>query len=1055
VNLVANEFRVKNGLIVTNGDITHSDGNFTYTSALELLNVAKIKTQIILEVDNDTASSMSAGSAVYVSGDGTNPSVSLARADSSSTMPAVGIVTNNIGASSSGYVTINGVINISDTVIDDTLSDPGDVGKILYVSPTTAGNLTITKPTTTTHLIQNVGKIVGINGSNVKITISNTGRTNDVPNTISITGSITGSSIIKSGGTSSQFLKADGSVDSSSYSTTTGTVTSIDVSGGTTGLTFSGGPITSSGTITMAGTLDVDNGGTGQISYTDGQLLIGNTTGNTLAKATLTAGSGISITNGAGSIEIAATGGGGATELSGLTDVLIDATNFTDGILIQTNSDGSAPTTGTLSSALENIGIGKSVLTSLTSGDYNVAIGSSVLSSNTTGSGNVGIGDRAFNDSVSVTNGVAIGKYALQYSTASGNTAVGYLAGRGVSSGDANSNFERATFVGYAAGQRGAKSGQTWATAIGYNAGSGDIMGAYSTYVGGRAGYQTGEAQNNTAIGYYAMHGNSATTTGFSNNTAIGAYSIYGTSASSASNNVAVGGLTGYSLSTGDGNTLLGYQAGWKMTSGHSNVAVGFDALGDVTTGLRNIGIGYNAAHNFDTESDNIAIGYDALGGASLAGAEQNVVIGNYAGDAITSGDANVLIGHQAGTGITTGGYNVAIGYQAYDGTNTGSGNVAIGWWAGGDSANTGGEAVYIGRLAGFGVTSGNHNVLIGMSAGRAITTNANNTIIGSYAGDAITGASNVIVGAHAAGNASATTAERNTIVGNYAAGALTTGDKNIIVGDFGGKNITTGSNNVIIGGNIDAPSATGNDQLLIASGDGGITWIQGDSNAKVQIGDTAYNPSGITTGKLTVTRDETEGPDTGPTLFLVDGDSDANSGPILKMYRNTESPANGDTLGSISFGGEDSVGGERTYARIQAVADNVTSGSNDGSLEFRVFANGTQTEVMQLESDAQAGAKMTLMGVSQTGAVVSGTYAYLSLLEVATADHKAITASVHITDSTNNEVQTEMIVAHFDGTTVNYTTYGQIFDGNTISKHTRCNSNISGFCTRYFTSMR
>ncbi len=45
-------------------------------------------------------------------------------------------------------------------------------------------------------------------------------------------------------------------------------------------------------------------GGTGQTSYTDGQLLIGNTAGNTLAKATLTAGSGISISNGAGSITI-------------------------------------------------------------------------------------------------------------------------------------------------------------------------------------------------------------------------------------------------------------------------------------------------------------------------------------------------------------------------------------------------------------------------------------------------------------------------------------------------------------------------------------------------------------------------------------------------------------------------------------------------------------------------------------------------------------------------------------------------------------------------------
>lgn len=43
-----------------------------------------------------------------------------------------------------------------------------------------------------------------------------------------------------------------------------GTVTSVDVSGGTTGLTTSGGPITGSGTITLAGTLAVANGGTGQ-----------------------------------------------------------------------------------------------------------------------------------------------------------------------------------------------------------------------------------------------------------------------------------------------------------------------------------------------------------------------------------------------------------------------------------------------------------------------------------------------------------------------------------------------------------------------------------------------------------------------------------------------------------------------------------------------------------------------------------------------------------------------------------------------------------------------
>lgn len=57
----------------------------------------------------------------------------------------------------------------------------------------------------------------------------------------------------------------------------------------------------------VSGTLPVGNGGTGQSSFVNGELLIGNTTGNTLTKATLTAGTGITITNGNGSITIATT----------------------------------------------------------------------------------------------------------------------------------------------------------------------------------------------------------------------------------------------------------------------------------------------------------------------------------------------------------------------------------------------------------------------------------------------------------------------------------------------------------------------------------------------------------------------------------------------------------------------------------------------------------------------------------------------------------------------------------------------------------------------------
>lgn len=67
-------------------------------------------------------------------------------------------------------------------------------------------------------------------------------------------------------GTSGQVLTSGGPSAAPSWTTVAssgGTVTSVAVSGGTTGLTTSGGPITTTGTITLAGTLALTNGGTG------------------------------------------------------------------------------------------------------------------------------------------------------------------------------------------------------------------------------------------------------------------------------------------------------------------------------------------------------------------------------------------------------------------------------------------------------------------------------------------------------------------------------------------------------------------------------------------------------------------------------------------------------------------------------------------------------------------------------------------------------------------------------------------------------------------------
>jgi hypothetical protein len=88
-------------------------------------------------------------------------------------------------------------------------------------------------------------------------------------------------------------------------------------------------------TLAWAGQLAVSRGGTGQSSFTDGQLLIGNSTGNTLTKATLTQGPGISITNAAGAITIGTAGGiTGTAALAKLTTLGANGSlTFTDGII--------------------------------------------------------------------------------------------------------------------------------------------------------------------------------------------------------------------------------------------------------------------------------------------------------------------------------------------------------------------------------------------------------------------------------------------------------------------------------------------------------------------------------------------------------------------------------------------------------------------------------------------------------------------------------------------------------------------------------------------------
>jgi hypothetical protein len=227
---------------------------------------------------------------------------------------------------------------------------------------------------------------------------------------------VTGTLPIANGGTNTTSVPANGQLligNGTDYTVATltagtgmtitntagGITLSAPENGTVTGVTASS-PIASSGgtapNISLTGTVPVANGGTGQTTYTDGQLLIGNTTGNTLAKATLTAGTGVTITNGAGTITISApdTGtvtsvtassplasSGGATpnlSLTGTVAIANGGTNSTatataGGAGYGTGTAHAYTAAGTLGQVLTSAGAGTPTWTTLTTGVSSVS----------------------------------------------------------------------------------------------------------------------------------------------------------------------------------------------------------------------------------------------------------------------------------------------------------------------------------------------------------------------------------------------------------------------------------------------------------------------------------------------------------------------------------------------------------------------------------------------------------------------------------------------------------------------------------------------------------
>jgi len=135
-------------------------------------------------VKNSTGATLEKGSVVYVSGlNGNTPEVSLARANSSSTMPAFGLVKADIADTADGTVDTFGSLTGLDVADFGETGITFSLGDTVYVSSSEAGKLTNVSPSGEANLIQNIGKIERATPTtNMTIKVGGAGRTNATPN---------------------------------------------------------------------------------------------------------------------------------------------------------------------------------------------------------------------------------------------------------------------------------------------------------------------------------------------------------------------------------------------------------------------------------------------------------------------------------------------------------------------------------------------------------------------------------------------------------------------------------------------------------------------------------------------------------------------------------------------------------------------------------------------------------------------------------------------------------------------------------------------------------
>ena len=129
-------------------------------------------------VKNTSGGQLLAGTPVYVTGAvGASGTIEVAAADAgdAAKMPAIGLLEANLANNGQGFATSLGIVKSLDT-------SAYAINGVVFVA--VGGGLTGTRPTGTTELVQNIGRVARVRPSNGEILVMGPGRTNDVQNLV-------------------------------------------------------------------------------------------------------------------------------------------------------------------------------------------------------------------------------------------------------------------------------------------------------------------------------------------------------------------------------------------------------------------------------------------------------------------------------------------------------------------------------------------------------------------------------------------------------------------------------------------------------------------------------------------------------------------------------------------------------------------------------------------------------------------------------------------------------------------------------------------------------